>query len=101
MGQNKNLIYESRIQRGKRCIAYRNMTASFSEAGVLISEVRTTKMSPKVGAYDLFIFNVCIGVFYLHMCMYTTCVWCPWKTEEGARSPRTGITDGCKLSCGC
>lgn len=71
------------------------MTASFSEAGVLISEVRTTKMSPKVGAYDLFIFNVCIGVFYLHMCMYTTCMKSQQKPEKDIRGSGNGFTNGC------
>lgn len=27
--------------------------------------------------------------------------WCLWRQEEGIRFLGTGITDGCKLPCGC
>lgn len=31
----------------------------------------------------------------------TISMQCSWKPEDGARSPRIGITDNCKLLCGC
>lgn len=37
----------------------------------------------------------------LHPCtfVYQMCAWCPWRSEEGARSPGTEITHGCEF-CG-
>ena len=37
-----------------------------------------------------FAFILCALVFYLHVCLY-----------EGVRSPGTGDTDSCELTCGC
>lgn len=37
----------------------------------------------------------------LHVCLCTICMQCPWTSEDGVRSPGTGFTGGCELSCGC
>lgn len=36
-------------------------------------------------------------------CFYVSlvCVWSLQRPEEGVGSPRTGVTDGCDVSCGC
>ena len=34
-----------------------------------------------------------------HWCVCTKCMQCPQRTEEGARSPGTGVTDGCGPPC--
>lgn len=31
---------------------------------------------------DLSIFNLCVWVFCLHLCLYTTCVHCPQRPED-------------------
>ena len=33
--------------------------------------------------------------------LYTMCVYCPLKPEEGVRTSGTGVMDGCRLPCGC
>lgn len=39
----------------------------------------------------------------LPVCMYVCHMygWGPRRSEEGIRSPRTGLMNGCELSCGC
>lgn len=37
----------------------------------------------------------------LHIYMCTTCIQCLQNPEGGFRSPRTDITNSCKLLCGC
>lgn len=27
------------------------------------------------------------------------CAWCPWRSEEGIRCPRTGVRNGCEPPC--
>ena len=34
-----------------------------------------------------------MNVLPAHMSMYHTCAWCLWRSEEGIRFPRTGVTD--------
>lgn len=36
----------------------------------------------------------CISVYHMH-------AWCPQRSEEGIRSPGTGVPDNCELPCGC
>lgn len=38
-------------------------------------------------------------MFFLHVYMYTTCMQCPQKPEEGVRSPGTGVRDTCESLC--
>lgn len=47
----------------------------------------------------LLLFFVC--VFHLHVCMCVTIVMWPWRSQEGAGSLRTGVTDSCEPPCGC
>jgi hypothetical protein len=35
------------------------------------------------------------------MCMYMQDMQCPWRPEEGVRSPRTGDRDSCEPPCNC
>lgn len=44
-----------------------------------------------LGILLLFLLYVC--VCFLHVVMGTVCVWCPCRSEEGIRSPRTTATD--------
>lgn len=32
-------------------------------------------------------------MFCLHLCLCTTCIQCPWKSEESVRSSGTGVAD--------
>lgn len=51
----------------------------------------------------LFTFKNCILVFYLHVFIYTMCMyaWGLWMPEEGSESPWTRVIDGCKALYGC
>jgi hypothetical protein len=31
------------------------------------------------------------------MYIHHICTWCLWRSEEGAGSPGTGVSDGCEL----
>lgn len=46
-----------------------------------------------------------IILFYVHGCFASMKnlmhVWCPWRSEEGIRSPETGVTDGWEPQCEC
>ena len=33
--------------------------------------------------------------------MHHLCARCSWRPEEGVRSPRSGVTNGCEAPCGC
>lgn len=35
---------------------------------------------------------------YVHIYL---CALCPWRTEEGTRSPGNGVKQGCEQPCGC
>lgn len=37
-------------------------------------------------------------LFYVYLYLHA---WCTWKPEEGARSPKTGVTDECQSPSGC
>ena len=37
----------------------------------------------------------------LHVCLWTTCMQCPWRPEQGVGSPGTEVTNGCEPPCGC
>ena len=37
---------------------------------------------------------LCVGVFWLHVFLYTTCMQYLQKPEEGIRSPETRVIDG-------
>lgn len=50
---------------------------------------------------DLFIFISCVWMVSLRICMCTTCMQCSWRPEEGTTDLRTGVMDGCELSCEC
>jgi hypothetical protein len=41
-----------------------------------------------------------MGVVLEYISVYHVHVWCPWKPEEGTRSPGIGIIDSCKLWSG-
>ena len=43
-------------------------------------------------------FNFFVNFMYVHVYM---CAWCPNKPEKDVGSPRTEVTDGCELLCGC
>lgn len=40
---------------------------------------------------------MCVSVF---ACMYVNASYVHLKSEEGIRSPKTGVMDGCELPCG-
>jgi hypothetical protein len=44
-----------------------------------------------------------MGVDVLPACMsvHHVSAWCPGSSEEGIRSPGTGVIDGCGALCGC
>lgn len=42
-----------------------------------------------------------VWMFCLPVCKYTTCVQWPQRPEEGIKSPRTRVMDGCRSLCGC
>jgi hypothetical protein len=44
----------------------------------------------------LFIFILCVGVFYLHVYLFNMYSWYPWKLKECIRWLGTGVTDGCE-----
>lgn len=44
---------------------------------------------------------LCVCVFYLHICLYITCMQCLRRLEQGTRSLGARVTVGCKLPCGC
>jgi hypothetical protein len=37
-----------------------------------------------------------MDMFYLHACLCTTCMQCPWRPEEGTMSFEAAITAGSK-----
>ena len=41
---------------------------------------------------------ICLCV-YIYIYIYHVHAWCPWRPEEGIRSPETGVTDHCELRC--
>lgn len=56
----------------------------------------------------LVFFLICILLFYVYECLAcmfvcVSCVgtWGPGVTEEGVRSPGTGVMNGCEPPCGC
>ena len=61
----------------------------------------------KVNSFNLIINGVFnIDVYFMCMsvcpaCMCAMCGWCSQKSEEGIRSPKTGVRDSCKPPCGC
>lgn len=38
---------------------------------------------------------------FAYMYVYAVWVQCPWRSKEGVKSPRTGVTCGCEPSIGC
>lgn len=42
-----------------------------------------------------------MGVLPACDCVCHVHAWCPWRPEEGAGSPGTGVTGICEPSCGC
>lgn len=36
-------------------------------------------------SFYLFCKTLCLGVFQQHECLFTTCMQCPWRPEEGIR----------------
>lgn len=44
---------------------------------------------------------MCMGALSARMSVHHVHGYCWWRTEEGVRSPGTGITDSCELSCMC
>ena len=63
-------------------------------AGIEICEPHENKEELKVVLENIpfdFIFNfiLCVWVFCLHVCLCIVCIQCPWKPEEGVRSPGT------------
>ena len=49
-----------------------------------------------------------LTIDFMYICVLSVCMseqhlcpWCPWNPEEGVQLPRTGVTDGCELLCGC
>lgn len=45
----------------------------------------------------VFYFSVLVCSMCLNVCLYTICLWYPWKPEEGSRSPGTAVTGDCEL----
>lgn len=43
---------------------------------------------------------MCMNVLPAYMYVYHVHALCSWRSEEGARSPRTVVTDGCEPLCG-
>lgn len=43
----------------------------------------------------------CMCEGFAYRCLCTTCVQCPWRSEEGLGYPGTGVIDGCEPPCGC
>lgn len=48
---------------------------------------------------DLFLSYECM--FWLHLCKCTPYVQCLQRPENGVRSHRTGVTEGCEPPCEC
>lgn len=48
---------------------------------------------------DVMCVDMCECFAYLYV--YTTCIQCPWKSEEGIGSPGTGVRDGYEPPYGC
>lgn len=44
---------------------------------------------------------MCIGVFSVCLSVHSMHAECPWWSEEGVGSPRTGVMDSFELPCGC
>ena len=40
-----------------------------------------------------------MSVLLVYMYVYHVCAWCPWKSEEGVRSPETGVMDSWEPPC--
>lgn len=47
------------------------------------------------------LFFSCVWVFYLHLFLCRPCVQCPQSPVQEFRSSESGITDHCKIPCGC
>lgn len=47
------------------------------------------------------ILNLCVWVFCLYICLFSICVPCLWRPEEGVELIRTGVIDRWKLPHGC
>lgn len=43
----------------------------------------------------LFLFYV-FKCFCLHICLHHVLAWCPWRSENGIRTPRTGVLNSCE-----
>jgi hypothetical protein len=43
---------------------------------------------------------MCMSILPAYMSMQHLCTWYPQRTEEGVRTPGTGITDSCEPLCG-
>jgi hypothetical protein len=52
-------------------------------------------------SFEKFIFTLCIWMFYLNVCLCTTCVQCSQRPEEGMGSPGIIVKTNCELPCGC
>jgi hypothetical protein len=44
---------------------------------------------------------VCIDVLLAYIYIWTECIQCPQRPEEGVRSLGTGVRDSYELPCGC
>lgn len=56
----------------------------------LNSRLRSNTISSKVLKV---LFMLCVFARTVYTCV--TCVQCPWRPENGIRSPRTKVTQGC------
>lgn len=45
-------------------------------------------------------FILFVSLFYLHACLYSICVQCLWRLEEGTKTPGAGVLDNWWLPCG-
>ena len=59
--------------------------------GLVTVQCSTTALLYFILSYLNFYFT---SIFYPHVCLCITCMWCPRRPEEGVRAPETEVTDG-------
>lgn len=59
-------------------------------------------VAPKLTHFKRVYLSLCMWVFvYMYVCMCTIGYACPWASEEGVGSPRTGVINSCEQPYEC
>eukprot|EP00073_Rattus_norvegicus_P019278 XP_006228535.1 PREDICTED: B-cell lymphoma 3 protein isoform X1 [Rattus norvegicus] len=95
------------FEKGSYCIELTSMQSnSLCRPGWPLTQRSTCLCLPSAGINGVHhhhpaLFFDCTWMFCLHISLCTRYLQCPLRPEESIRSPRTGITNTCKLQCEC